>query len=80
MSWQQVRPSISSPAAAAGASEIKCQTTVKKLQRKLEEFGYFFDKIDGVSWPGTRDATIIYQHTKGLQEDVSINLSAKDMI
>src|SRR5882762_320667 len=42
---------------------------VKDLQQKLQDLGFDPNGVDGNFGPGTRDAVIAFQQSKGLQAD-----------
>src|SRR6059036_453772 len=42
---------------------------VTKLQQKLKDLGFDPNGVDGNFGPGTRDAVIAFQQSKGLQAD-----------
>lgn len=42
---------------------------VRQIQTKLKNWGYFFDKVDGIYGPKTRDAVIYFQKKNGLTAD-----------
>lgn len=42
---------------------------VRTIQTKLKNWGYFFDKVDGIYGPKTRDAVIWFQKSNGLTAD-----------
>lgn len=78
--WQETRMASTTQPDTVGSEEIDDLRVVKQVQQKLKEYGYYFDKIDGIPGPGTRNAIKVYQHSKGVREDDRITLSLLDLM
>lgn len=80
IAWQRGTTTSPKKPVAASSSEIKDRRLVKQVQQKLKQHGYYFDTIDGVSGPGTRNAIMVYQHSKGVKEDGRVTESLLNLM
>ncbi len=69
----QGRGQYKAPTASLQKNNAAKKDTIKKVQRKLSEFGYRCGKINGIMNKNTKNALKRFKKTKGLKANAVIN-------